>query len=68
MTSPNRPPADAPELEPGPAGTKVLLSPAASRALKARGHGHSGLKVFPRPASTDEADTDAAEEDKPDVK
>ena len=77
MNSQTRTPTDAPAPEPepepapapeylvaGPAGTKVLLPPTAARAIKARGHAHGGLKVFPPLPATDAAD---AEEDKPDA-
>ena len=70
QTRPTDADADAePErLVPGPSGTKILQTPAAARAMKARGRGHAGMKVFPRPASTSDAgDRSAADKGKGDA-
>jgi hypothetical protein len=53
-------PADA-RLVAGPRGTKILMTPAASRAMKAKSQRHTGLKVVPPLPENDIIDTDAEE-------
>ena len=63
----NAPDPTAERLVTGPNGTKILQTTAAARALKARGRGHSGMKVFPRPTAASTTDATDAEEEKDDA-